>query len=333
VRTPVLGVVGTLVWDTIHRPGSPGGPVEEWGGIAYALESLVVSLPEPWTIRPILRVGEDLSEAAYRYLRSLPRVDPELGIVVVPEPNNRVTLTCRDGEPRAERLSGGVPPWTWAELLPRLEGCGALYVNFISGFEMTLETAQALRVGYQGPIWADLHSLFLGVGRMGDRIPRVLPHWAAWLSSFDAVQMNDAEFSLLGQMHGDPWALAASAVGRDLQLVAVTLGARGAGYVAAPGFDADPLGWPKLRTRLGVTGPSVSGRIASQETVMGDDLDAIGCGDVWGSTVFARLLAGASLDDAMARGNAMAARNMVHRGARGLRHHLDRRLSPVREGA
>ncbi len=330
---PVLGVVGTLVWDTIHRPEHPGGPVEEWGGIAYALESLVVSLPAPWTIRPILHVGQDLSEAAYRYLRSLPRVDAESGIVVVSEPNNRVTLTCLDGEPRTERLSGGVRPWTWAELLARLEGCDALYVNFISGFEMTLETAQALRIGYPGPIWADLHSLFLGVGRLGDRIPRVLPHWASWLSSFDAVQMNDAEFSLLGQMHGDPWALAASAAGRDLQLVAVTLGPGGAGYVAAPGFEADPAGWPQTRDRLGVTGPSVSGRVVSEAAVLGDDLDAIGCGDVWGSTVFARLLAGDPLERAMAQGNAMAARNMGHRGARGLHHHLERRLSPVREGS
>lgn len=329
---PVLGVVGTLVWDTIQRPQYPGGTVEEWGGIAYALESLIASLPSEWRIRPILKVGRDLAEPAYQYLRTLPRVDVEAGVLVVSEPNNRVTLTCRDGEPRTERLSGGVPPWTWAEIFPRVQGCTALYVNFISGFEMTLETAQALRIGYPGPMWADLHSLFLGVGRLGDRIPRTLPHWANWLASFDAVQMNDAEFSLLGRLHGDPWALAASAVGRDLQLVAVTLGPGGAGYVAAPGLDPDPRSWPIMRSRLGVAGPSVSGRVAPQAPITGDDLDAIGCGDVWGSTVFARLLAGDGLEAAMARGNAMAARNMAHRGARGLHHHLERRLSPAREG-
>ena len=328
---PVLGVVGTLVWDSIHRPHQFGGEEEEWGGIAYALESLAASLPSEWGIRPILKVGQDLSEPARRYLQELPRVDAESGILVVPEANNRVRLTCRDGEPRTERLSGGVPPWTWAELLPRLEGCDALYVNFISGFEMTLETAQTLRVGYSGPIWADLHSLFLGVGQLGDRIPRTLPHWATWLASFDAVQMNDAEFTLLGRLHGDPWALAASAVGRDLQLVAVTLGPGGAGYVAAPGLDPNPLTWPSTRSRIGVSGPSISGRVAPEGSVVGDDLDAIGCGDVWGSTVFARLLGGDPLETAMMRGNTMAARNMGHRGAPGLHHHLERRLSPARE--
>ena len=33
---PRLGVVGTLVWDTIHGPDG-GDPVEDWGGIAYSL--------------------------------------------------------------------------------------------------------------------------------------------------------------------------------------------------------------------------------------------------------------------------------------------------------
>jgi sugar/nucleoside kinase (ribokinase family) len=50
--------------------------------------------------------------------------------------------------------------------------------------------------------------------------------------------------------------------------------------------------------------------------------DPIGCGDVWGSTVFARLLAGDPIEDAMREGNRMAGRNVRHHGARGLHHHL-----------
>ena len=33
---PRLGVVGTLVWDTIHGPDG-GEAVNDWGGIAYSL--------------------------------------------------------------------------------------------------------------------------------------------------------------------------------------------------------------------------------------------------------------------------------------------------------
>ena len=35
---PRLGVLGTMVWDTIHaRDPGRDAPIEEWGGIAYAL--------------------------------------------------------------------------------------------------------------------------------------------------------------------------------------------------------------------------------------------------------------------------------------------------------
>ncbi|CAN5672022.1 hypothetical protein BH23GEM11_BH23GEM11_02510 [soil metagenome] len=331
-----LGVVGTLVWDTIHRRGKREIPVEEWGGIGYTLESLAASLPDGWRIRPVLKVGRDLSEAAYRYLREIPGVDVESGIMLVPEPNNRVELTYVDddggADRRTERLSGGVPPWSWTELSSRIQGCDALYINFISGFEMGLDTASALRSDFAGPTWADLHSLFLGIGRAGDRIPRALPDWAEWMAAFDAVQMNDDEFTLLGRLHGDPWELAASAVGRDLRLVAVTLGGDGAGYVVAPGFEPDPFSWPGYRRRISTPGASSSGRVPldGRPEVGGDP---IGCGDVWGSTVFARLLAGDDLEDALREGNRMAARNVTHHGARGLRHHLAGRMAPGHEGA
>lgn len=335
-----LGVVGTLVWDTIHRRGRREVPVEEWGGIGYALEALSARLPPSWKIRPLVKVGADLAEAAYRYLREIPGVDVERGLLVVPEPNNRVELVYLDtgegggrvagaqGDRRVERLSGGVPPWQWAELAPRLEGCAALYVNFISGFEMELDTARALREHFPGPTWADLHSLFLGLGAGGTRIPRPLPEALDWISSFDAVQMNDDEFTLLGRRHGDPWALAAATVGRDLRLVAVTLGADGAGYVAAPSFSSDPFHWPGARRRLADPGPSRSGRVP----VVGGpvpDADPIGCGDVWGATVFASLLEGETLEEAMALGNRMASRNARHHGARGLRHHLAGRVDAL----
>jgi sugar/nucleoside kinase (ribokinase family) len=323
----VLGVVGTLVWDTIHRRSGGGGPVEEWGGIGYALEALSVSLPPGWTIRPILKVGRDLSESAYRFLREIPRVDPESGVQVVPEPNNRVEIVwLGDGDRRAERLTGGVPPWQWLELSGRIQGCDALYVNFISGFEMELETARALRAGFPGPMWADLHSLFLGIGRTGDRIPRPLPDWAEWISSFDAVQMNDDEFALLGRFHGDPWLLAASATRGDVRLIAVTMGERGAGYVAGSDFDPNPFQWPEARHRIAQAGPSLSGRIEAPDRVQGGD--PTGCGDVWGSTTFARLLAGDSLDAAFREGTRMATRNVTHHGARGLRHHLQHGVVP-----
>ncbi|MGE0555594.1 MAG: hypothetical protein AB7R55_19340, partial [Gemmatimonadales bacterium] len=53
-----------------------------------------------------------------------------------------------------------------------------------------------------------------------------------------------------------------------------------------------------------------------------DALDPSGCGDVFGATVFAALLGGATLDHAVRLGNGAAARNATFRGASGLAAHL-----------
>jgi sugar/nucleoside kinase (ribokinase family) len=317
-----LGVIGTLVWDRIVDRDGRAEPVEEWGGIGYALAALSASLPEGWRVMPILKIGKDLAEDGRRFLREIPRL-ADAGIVVVPEPNNRVELRYQSAARRCERLTGGVPPWTWPELAPFVELSDALYVNFISGFEMELETARALRTGYGGPTYADLHSLFLGMNRHGHRIPRTLEAWAAWLRCFDAVQMNEDEFDLLGAS-GDPWQLAAGALGPDLELITVTLGARGAAYVANGGFHADPGEW-RVRSGVSVPGQAQSGKVALDEGPRSGD--PTGCGDVWGATTFARLLGGDGLEAAMREANRLAGRNVDHRGARGLYRHLVGRLS------
>lgn len=315
-----LGALGTLVWDHILDRDGRQEPVEEWGGISYALEALSVALPEDWLIVPFLKLGEDRSPEALTYLRTIPRVEVGPGIRPVPSPNPRVELRYQDQLRKLEHLAGGVPPWVWEELEPLLEGLDALYVNFITGFEMAVETAQFFRERFPGPLYADLHSLFLGISSHGRRYPKELPKWGTWFRAFDAVQMNEGEFELLGQSWGDPWRLAADTVGPELKLIAVTLGARGAAYVAAPDFSPDPLTWASKRSTLGAGGPTRSGRVSvTHERTEGDPT---GCGDVWGATFFGRLLAGDSLEVAMDGANRLAARNVQHRGASGLHGHL-----------
>lgn len=295
--------------------------------MAYALAGLAAALPDEWEIVPVMKVGRDLAEPAFRHLRTLERVDLDTGVRVVPEPNNRVELRYLDGMRRTEHLTGGVPPWSWPELAPVVRTCDALYLNFISGFELDLDTARTLRAGFDGPSYADLHSLFLGTTATGLRVPRELPSSGAWLRCFDAVQMNEEEFELLGRAWGDPWRLAADVVGQELKLVVVTLGPRGAGWVAGAGLSRDPWSWAATRHGLGVVGPTLSGLAP-----LGDgpvEGDPTGCGDVWGATFFARLLARDPLEVALTAANARAARNVTHRGARGLHRHL---LGQLAEG-
>jgi len=162
----------------------------------------------------------------------------------------------------------------------------------------------------------------------GLRVPQSLAHWGEWFRCFDGVQMNEDEFELLGHQTEDPWQLTAGVLGGDLKLITVTLGPRGAAYVTAPAFDSDPVTWMDRRS-LSTTGPARSGRIGLGTPALTGD--PTGCGDVWGATFFARLLSGDSLVAAMEEANKRAARNVEHRGARGLFRHLVGKLSHVEE--
>ena len=306
-----VGVVGSLVWDVIHGRDPRTAPVEEWGGIAYALSSLDAHLPEGWEIVPLIKVGSDLHAPAERFLRSLTRLAPGARPVEVPVPNNRVVLRYESSDRRCERMSGGVPGWTWPELGPMVRDLDALYINVISGFELSLGTAEALRHGFAGPIYADLHSLFLGMQQDGTRMLRPLPHAAAWFRCFDFVQVNEDE---MRQLADEPMAVAAVAMAEGVRVLTVTLGPRGAAYFTA---DADPV--------IDRGTPVSSGRPVRTSLVSGrhvDEPDPTGCGDVFGAALFGRLLARESVEGALRDANEAAARNAGFRGADGLARHL-----------
>jgi hypothetical protein len=315
---PKVGVIGSLVWDLIHGRDPLAPPTEEWGGIAYALGGLDASLPPEWEIVPLIKVGRDLAPEAAELLKGLERLAPGARCVEVPAPNNRVVLHYQSAERRCERMSGGVPPWTWLELGPMVMDLDAIYLNFISGFELTLGTARALRQGFRGPIYADLHSLFLGMHHDGIRVLQPLADPAAWFACFDAVQLNEDE---MRQLSPDPLSLSAQALGAGTSLLVVTLGPKGAAYVAAQGFD----GWDWTAgpgTRPARTQSDRPIRTALVPAPHVDVLDPTGCGDVFGAAACARLLAGDAVETALRHATTLAGRNAAFRGAGGLGRHL-----------
>jgi hypothetical protein len=317
-----IGIIGSLVWDLIYGRDALAPPVEEWGGIAYALAGLDASLPREWEIVPLIKVGRDLSGEAQSFLRGLSRLAPGARCVEVTAPNNRVVLHYQSTERRCERMAGGVPGWTWGELGPMVQDLDAIYLNFISGFELCLGTAQALRRGFKGPIYADLHSLFLGMQQDGIRVLQPLPDAASWFGCFDFVQLNEDEMQ---QLTPDPLTLAADALGAGVSLLTVTLGPRGVAYVAAPGFDN--LAGRRVSGGAGKRGDqnsNVSAAIRSAliKAPIVETLDPTGCGDVFGAAAFARLLAGDRVEAALQHAAGLAARNAGFRGASGLSRHL-----------
>ncbi|MBX9928826.1 MAG: hypothetical protein K2X99_07925 [Gemmatimonadaceae bacterium] len=320
-----LGVIGSFVWDEIHGRDPARAPVEEWGGITYALAAADAALDDGWEIVPLVKVGADLAPQARDYLRSLSRIAPDATPIIVPQANNRVVLRYTSAERRTEQLRGGVPGWSWLGLKPLLADLDALYVNLISGFELDLETAWMMRQHFAGPIYGDLHSLLLAVQPDGLRTPRTLPDAPAWLRCFDLLQVNEDEMRLLAP---DPLALAATAMHQGVRCLTVTLGARGIVYVAAPGFDEAPLARATDPWRTAELAPLRTALLmpAAHDVKTGDPT---GCGDVWGATYYSRLLVGDKFLNAIDAASAAAARNVEHRGATGLATFLRGGLHPA----
>jgi sugar/nucleoside kinase (ribokinase family) len=315
-----LGVLGSFVWDVIHGRDVRTAPVEEWGGITYALGALDAALPDDWEIVPIIKVGSDLAERANAFLRTLRRIAPDAALVEVPVPNNRVTLRYTSDERRTEVMSGGVPPWHWLGLKPLLDTArlDALHVNLISGWELDLEVAQLVRQHFRGPIYCDLHSLMLALQPDGLRTPRPLTNVAGWCACFDILQVNEDEMALMAP---DPMALAATAMANGVSLLCVTLSRQGAVYFAAPGFERLSDIRRAALPRAAALAPVRTARIPA-EAARVDPGDPTGCGDVWGATFFSRLLAGDKFTDAIRAAHHAAARNVEHRGATGLASYL-----------
>lgn len=317
-----VGVIGTFVWDEIHGRDPLAKPVEEWGGITYALGAFDAALSNDWEIVPILKVGYDLAPRAREFMGSLRKVAHGTGPIEVPHATNKVTLRYETSERRCEYLRGGIPGWGWRGLQPLMGDLDALYINMISGFEVDLETAQLIRQNFRGPIYCDLHSLLLAVQPDGARTLQPLPNAEAWLRCFDIVQVNEDEMSMLAS---DAMDLAAKAFGAGVHCLTVTMGSRGAVYFAAPGFDSmGDLHRGSLGGKTGAIRTALVPARASREVSMGDPT---GCGDVWGATYFSRLLAGDNLGKAMEAAMSAAARNVDHRGATGLAGYLRGELS------
>lgn len=325
-----VGVLGTLVCDDIYGPPPDITRSEGWGGIAYALSGLGAALDDHWDIVLFIKVGADVVADARRWTSTIPRMAAHADLASADAPNNRSELRYVTTEVRTERMSGGVPGWTFAELRDALDAAqlDALYVNFLSGTEVDLPTMQRVRAHFAGPIYVDLHMMLWETDAQGRRALRPLTDALAWCACFDFIQLNEDEMRTIAP---DPDALNVVATRAGAAATFVTLGSRGVHYHVRP---AHPR-WPAVDDMRPVRSTIDYERIITgvqppQPVRVGVPVDPTGCGDVWGGTVFARMLAGDAPHVAMSAANRAASLNAESQGVTGL---VDRLLTLRRTDA
>lgn len=282
-----IGVIGTVVQDTIDRPGEE--TVRDMGGTYHSVIAMSVLLPPGTVAVPIVVVGEDAVARVRADWRRLPRISLE-GVYSVPAINNKVHLEYDSEGGRVETLTGGVPPLEWERLEPWTGRVEAWCWNFVAGNEVDRETFEKVKRASTGALHLDVHSLCLGPRREErPREPRPLVDWEGWVEGSTWVQVNEIEAGLLadGRPHPLPRdgqvALASRLHALGVEGLLITRGARGATWLPrrGPVFEA----------------PADSNLA----------IDPTGCGDVFGAAWVALRVARCLDPEAAVRGAVRAA--------------------------
>lgn len=73
----------------------------------------------------------------------------------------------------------------------------AIFVNMITGFDISVKTLEKLREKFNKFIYIDIHSLARGLAENNMRNFRKIPHVERWLKCVDIIQVNETEFFTL----------------------------------------------------------------------------------------------------------------------------------------
>jgi len=192
-ENPSVAVVGTVCLDEIRRPGMQ--PVRGLGGLFYSVITLAQLFDKSGTVCPFCKIGEDDFDLIGGEFDRYPAIDMSY-TSTYPGRNNTVVLDYYSSGERNEYSTNRPKPFSAGDLAPVSEMDMAL-VNFISGREMNRQTFLSLKNRLKVPMYVDLHSLFLGIGKNGRRFYIEDRDWSEWHISGDIVQMNECEAGIL----------------------------------------------------------------------------------------------------------------------------------------
>ena len=287
-------VVGHFCMDRIH-PES-GNPVESYGGIYYSVMTLASLLGKDDSVVPVFGVNKSDYGPLLDHLGQFSNIDT-LGIFKFEEPTNRVELFYGNKAERREQSTNIAAPIPYKKIRRYLSADGIL-LNMISGFDLTLETLDQIRMTVRShgiPIHFDFHSLTLGVTGDNGRVRRPLVDWRRWAFMTDTVQLNEEEAAGLSEQPMTERELAGHLLTLSVKGVVVTKGKSGATV------------YSNEKKKIVSSDVPAEGRVSVA--------DATGCGDVFGAAFLLEYLRTKDLQAAARAGNEIAGRKATTVGS------------------
>jgi len=286
-------VVGHFCLDSIHP--RDGARTESYGGIYYSMVALSGLLGKGGTVVPVFGVNKQDYGPLIDHLKEFQNIDPS-GIFKFDAPTNTVELFYgEDG--RKERSTHIAQPIPYEKIRRHLSVDGIL-LNMISGFDISLETLDHLRMTVRSrsiPIHFDYHSLTLGVTEDHGRFRRPVDEWRRWAFMIDTVQLNEDEVAGLSAQKMPEKELAGHLLTLGVKGVVVTKGDRGA-----------TVHWNEKKKVATMDVPADSNGTAA---------DTTGCGDIFGAAFFVKYLKSQDMVASASFANSVAARRLGEVGS------------------
>lgn len=185
-------VLGHLVLDEIHALN--GSVYESAGGITFPL-SAFAAVGADDRIVPVFPYGADAADEVRRLAALHANIDIS-SCREVPEANTRVRLfhdSASSYNTQLVRSLGSIAP-EWLE--PLLPTARLVYLNMMTGHDLTVEHAALLR-GPDRLVYIDAHMIAYRVHRDGRREPSPAADRARWANAADILQCNEREFTAL----------------------------------------------------------------------------------------------------------------------------------------
>jgi hypothetical protein len=205
-----IAIIGQACLDEID---SASGEIRSrsLGGILYsyaALERLARDSQTDIRITPLGYLSKPDQPLLDPLLSRLEHFDFK-ALNVTEDLTNRVQLVYHTDSDRTEHCPTILPTITVSNLeREHFEGIGALFVNMISGFDITLEAMEQIaawsnEIGFS--IHLDIHALALGPLSQGEghfgggRKPQGLANWQRWIACAHTIQLNELEADHIGE--------------------------------------------------------------------------------------------------------------------------------------
>src|ERR1041385_952216 len=289
-----ITVVGHLCLDVIHH--STGKETRSYGGIFFSVATLANLLNNGDTVHPVFGVGKADYDAFIERLSVYPNIDTS-GIYKFNAPTNEVNLLYQDEKERIECSRYIAEPIPWKKIKPYIEADMVL-VNMISGFDITLETLDEIRINTRDnhtPVYMDVHSLTLGIKEDLTRFHRPVDNWRRWLFMLHGAQMNEEEAAILSSEKLNEENLAKHVLALNTKGLIVTRGKRGCSAF---------IDEHKHVHRHDIAGVEVSGPV-----------DPTGCGDVFAAAYCSAYVKSKDIFSAAQFANTVAAAKAQMRGS------------------